>query len=140
MQLAAELMDNAGFMTKARLNGNQFMTLHKVAKGLESEVVRPQHILSDELRVELAKDMGRRGGRISRSLANRDQVLSSAIQEHRQLAGALLYPKETLAYKEAKTKYDALPEGRVKELVESYETISIEVLVLLNDLHVTQGL
>lgn len=117
MQLAAELMDNAGFMTKARLNGNQFMTLHKVAKGLESEVVRPQHILSDELRVELAKDMGRRGGRISRSLANRDQVLSSAIQEHRQLAGALLYPKETLAYKEAKTKYDALPEGRVKELV-----------------------
>ena len=109
MQLLAEMMDSGQFMSQGRLNGRNFMTLHGLAKGLESEVIRPIAILDDTLRVEVAKEQGRLRSRISRSMAAADGVVSQRQQELRRLAGQLLLPKDTALYKEAKATFEGLP-------------------------------
>ena len=110
MQLLAEMMDSGTIMSTGRLNGRDMMTLHGIAKGLESQVIRPIAILDDTLRVEVAKEQGSVTARVSRSLAQGNGAVAQRQQELRRLAGELLLPKDTANYRKAKAEVDKLPD------------------------------
>ncbi|MEC8306703.1 MAG: hypothetical protein VXZ72_02455 [Chlamydiota bacterium] len=130
MQLLAEMMDNGQMMTQGRLNGRDFMTLNGVAKSLESTIIRPIAILDDNLRVAVAKEQGSFSARVSRSLAQSNDKVAQRQQELRRVAGALLLPGDTAAYKKAKADFDELaPELKtiVGEMSDSFRSSSEQV-------------
>lgn len=130
MQLLAEMMDSGQVMTQGRLNGRDFMTLNGVAKSLESTVIRPIAILDDTLRIAVAKEQGSFGARVSRSLAQSNDKVAQRQQELRRMAGALLLPGDTAAYKKAKAELAELaPELKtvVSEMSDSFKSSSEQI-------------
>ena len=114
MQLLAELADGNSIMSNGRLNGRPFLTLTATSKALEGDIIRPMAILDDELRIEVAKEQGARGARISRGLAGMNEKVQSRSQELRRLAGSLNLPEGTpqraAAEAEIKKLKDSNPE------------------------------